>query len=134
MGVMLGAASDKFILALVSALLLTGAIGGNYTPTEEKINVYDYKMGQIDDKMKAVMADPTEANINAVYYDLMGEMQWSKRHVSDRSSEYEAYLESCNDVLIGLSKGEFVTTTEKNDNEQVKVNSYPFMWVPKAQM
>lgn len=134
MGMMVEAASDKFILALVSALLLTGAIGSNYTHTEEKINVYNYKMGQIDEKMKVVIADPTDANIKTVYYDLMEEMQWSKRHASDRSAEYEAYLESCNDVLISLSKGEYVGATE---TQEVKIESTPFLWdsnTPEIQM
>ncbi len=128
MGIMLQAASDKFLLALISALLLTGAIGGNYAQSEEKIDIYDYKMGQIDEKMNVVIADPTDANIKAVYYDLMEEMQWSKRHVSERSAEYEAYLESCNDVLISLSKGEYTEPTEN-----VKINSYPFVWTPAIQ-
>jgi len=130
MGVMIGAASDKFILTLMSALLLTGAMGGNYTPTEEQINIYDYKMGQIDDKMKVVMEDPTEANIHAVYYDLMGEMQWSERHVSDRSLEYEAYLESCNDILINLSKEKYVTESHEINEPIIKLEvSHPFLWL-----
>ena len=129
MGMVLEAASDKVLFALISAILLAGAIGGNYAQPEEKIDIYDYKMGQIEQKMKVVIADPTDANIKAVYYDLMEEMQWSQRHIGERSDEYEAYLESCNDVLISLSKGEYTAPAEN-----VKIdNSYPFVLTPVIQ-
>ncbi len=131
MGVIIQAANDKVILALISALLLTGAIGSNYTATEEKINVYDYKMEQIDTQMQGVIANPTDANIKAMYYDLMEEMQWSHRHVSERSAEYEAYLESCNDVLINLSKWGTKVNTEVQTEENVRINSNHGFWIPK---
>ena len=126
---MIGAASDKFILAIISALLLTGALGGNFAHTEKQADVYDYKMGQIDKEMNVVMENPTDENIHAVYFDLMEEMQWSHRHVSDRSSEYEVYLESCNDKLISLSNGEHAgITTTQNNEQNVNINS-PFLWL-----
>ena len=85
-------------------------------------------MGQIDKEMNVVMENPTDENIHAVYFDLMEEMQWSHRHVSDRSSEYEVYLESCNDKLISLSNGEHAgITTTQNNEQNVNINSPFFM-------
>ena len=132
MGMTLNAASDKLIFGILSALLLTGVIGGNVVHTENQMDIYDYKMGQIDKEMKAVVENPTDENIQVVYFDLMEEMQWSRRHISDRSSEYEAYLEACNDKLISLSNGnhEDMATT-KNDNQNTNVNS-PYLWAVAA--
>lgn len=124
MGMTLNAASDKLIFGILSALLLTGVIGGNVVHTENQMDIYDYKMGQIDKEMKAVMENPTDENIQVVYFDLMEEMQWSHRHISDRSSEYEAYLETCNDKLISLSNGGYEDKTTKHN---VEVNS-PYLW------
>ena len=119
MSITLEAANKKLIFALLSALLLVGAIGGSQTQTKTTFNVYEYKVGLIDEKMQAVLENPSEGNIKAVYYNLLEETQWSGRHVSEQSATYEAYLEACNDVLLSLSKGEQPDTSKmeslKND-------------------
>ena len=124
----LNAASDKMVLALISAFLLTGVIADDSSPTEAKFDIYDYKVGQIDIKMSEVLANPTNENINKVYYDLIEEMQWSHRHVSERSLEYEAYLESCNDVLINLSKEKDVIESHESNEHRINIDA-PFIFV-----
>ena len=124
----LNAASDKMVLALISAFLLTGVIADDYSPTEVKFDIYDYKIEKIDTKMSEVLSNPTDENINTVYYDLIEEMQWSHRHVSDRSLEYEAYLESCNDILINLSKEKDIIESHESNEHQINIDA-PFIFV-----
>jgi len=115
MGMVAQAASDKLVLALMSALVLSGAIGGSHVQTDfNTFDIYEYKAEQINNEMKVVSENPSDENIKAVYYDLLEEMQWSGRHVNEKSATYEAYLEACNDILISFSKGQQADTTEMN--------------------
>lgn len=114
MGFISNAVNEKLILTLLSVILLAGAIGGNHTQTENQFDVYEYKTELIGNMMSDVLSNPSDSNINAAYYNLLEEMQWSGRHVNEKSATYEAYLEACNDVLRGLSENGQADTSEMN--------------------
>lgn len=91
----------EIIIAL--ALILIGA--GYSASYEAPYDPYTSRVTQIDVMMTELIATPTEANMDAAYWTLWDNGQWSGRNNYDGKENFEAYLEACNIVRLDLEAG-----------------------------
>ena len=111
---------DKWVLALVSALLLTGVMG-NYTISTPQdgttpvnsMTAWELRTVQIDTMMHGIIANPTENNVGAAYWDLKDMGDWSYDNPGPQTAAFEAYLEACNDVRLSLKRGDSQETVNQ---------------------
>lgn len=147
MTVILKNIQNEVIMAL-ALILLSASIGYNVSEPQNTITIdsdsdsYQDIATNLDVVMQDVIANPENYDLGTVqdtiFYDYY---PWAQRHPDTRQETFTAYLEACNQVIIRISNGEQVDTTEmdrlyselvptatKNSNQNLKVNS-PYLWV-----
>ena len=101
----------KEIIVALALILIGAGVSASY---EAPYNPYESRVSQIDVMMTELIANPTEANIDAAYWTLWDYGQWSGRNYYDGKENFEAYLEACNDVRLSLKTGENADIREMN--------------------
>lgn len=152
MTVLIKNVQNELIMAL--ALLLLGASTGynvsdhsNVITIDSDFDSYQDKAEEVNILMQDVILNPGNYDLGAVQDKIFYEYYpWAERHSDSRQGTFVAYLEACNQVVIGLSNGEQVDTTEMdqlyrelnldtqisvsqgNPETNLKIDT-PFLWV-----
>lgn len=131
------------------AILLLGASVGYNVPEHTNVITIDSDFDSYQDKTEELNLLIQDVILNPGNYDL-GTVQdnifhdyypWAERHPDGRQETFVEYLEACNQIIIDLSNGEQVDTTEMNElyskliptapesKKTIAKLDTPFLWV-----
>ena len=111
---MMETAINKFQREIILALALI-LIGAGYTASyEAPYNKYELRVNEIDAVMQGVLQNPSIEAYESAQYELSIQGDWANRQTDEKKGDFEAYLESCNDVIISLYHGEQPDTSKMN--------------------